>query len=280
MINEFSSVFEIMTLLNLGYAGSKTFRSIIDSSILKLQFTISQDIQNKIDQLTSEIIVFGEQTTDKVKDDCQKLKGSFEKETYKIRVQERLMRRFPDGIKSIFLITTLYCFTLLLIGGYEQFYTDSINKINELLAFINLTIIILLARNCFAPSHKSNARPFYTFLLFLLPFIIFIICEKLEFYFFEAFIPSQRMNLAIAFFISCSAFILHILRSFGHRLYFRIRVYSESDKTDIVLNNKQIGGAMLGSQKGKIKVKKLKTNTLSSSYRILSNAITGGKKKS
>ena len=120
MLNNFSSYFEIFGGLNLAYAGSKGFRNAIDDEILKLKNEILPNVNSNIEKLKSEFIVMVSEDNGEIIDNkLTKLSQKFDLKSTEILESEKEKINFTEGFKSMFLATSLYCITLILLGGYE-----------------------------------------------------------------------------------------------------------------------------------------------------------------
>lgn len=236
MINQFSSIFEIFTGLNLAYAGSKTFRDALDQTILQIGNTITNNHEEKIKKIQSEITVtIAEEYEQQMQEKCSTVNRYFRIYVKRIKDKEEHYANFPIGIKSIFLLTSLFCFTLLIIGGYEQFYSDE--KTNEFLTFLNIIILFIIyifIRNLFPSKFNKKIKPLYTLLLFLFPILMYSAFVKYtadnnnaHFQIFEI-----RINVMISILISISAFLFHFLRVYIHRVYFRYQLLKIYNKTE------------------------------------------------
>lgn len=236
MINQFSSIFEIFTGLNLAYAGSKIFRDAVDNSILQIGNTISTNHKAKISKIQSEITVtIAEEFEKTMQDKCATTNRYFTVNVEKIKKSEKHNSNFPIGIKSIFLLASLFCFTMLLIGGYEQFYDDT--KTNQFLCFLNLisiSIIFVFFRNLKPTKFNKNIKPLISISIFLIPIILYV----LFLVFFpdsiksKLYLPEIRVNVLISIAIALSAFLFHFLRVYIHRTYFRYQLLKIYKKTE------------------------------------------------
>lgn len=237
MINQFSSIFEIFTVLNLAYAGSKVFRDALDNTILKIGDTISTNHKEKIVKIQSEITVtIAEEYEQKMQEKISITNRYFSINVERIKNNEKCNANFPLGIKSIFLLCSLFSFTILLLGGYEQFYSTERN--NEFLFFINLTSIslfLVFVRNLHPRKFDKNISPIMSFVMFLIPIILYVIYEVFLSDTIKEYIkfPKEKINIFISIAISISAFLLHFLRVYIHRTFFRfqlLRVYNKTEK--------------------------------------------------
>jgi hypothetical protein len=276
MINQFSSIFEIFTGLNLAYAGSKVFRDALDNTILQIGNTISTNHKEKFSKIQSEInVTIAEEHEKGVQEKCKKTDRYFTISIEKIKKSEEWNKNFPIGIKSIFLICSLYSFTLLMLGGYEQFYDNT--KTNEFLCFINLTFVcvfLIFIRNLLPEKFDKNIKPLTSVFLFSIPIILYILylkfCQdtfKLNVYF-----PDFRISVLISIFISLSAFLFHFLRVYIHRTYFRFQILNVYDKTEQELREFERSIYILKS-KNRIKLKTTINIKAIRKIKILLNAL-------
>jgi hypothetical protein len=236
MVNQFSSIFEIFTGLNLAYAGSKVFRDALDNTILQIGNTISTNHKEKYEKIKSEInVTVAEEYNQGVQEKFNLTNRYFFINVERIKKSESINSNFPIGIKSIFLICSLYSFTLLMLGGYEQFYKST--QVNQFLCFINLTSVILLIifiRNLLPKKFDKNVKPLFSFFLFLIPIALYILflTQISEVNKQKIYLPESKVNLLISILISLSAFLFHFLRVYIHRSYFRFQILNIYDKTE------------------------------------------------
>jgi len=239
MVNQFSSIFEIFTGLNLAYAGSKVFRDALNNTILKISDTITTNHKEKILKIQSEIAVtIAEEYENTMQKKIDTTNRYFTISVEKIKKSEKTNSDFPLGIKYIFLLCSLFSFTLLLLGGYEQFYNDQ--QSSAFLCFVNLTAILLLCifiRNLHPSKFDKNISPVITTILFVIPIILYIVYETVLENNIKQYIkfPENKINIFIAIFISMSAFLLHFLRVYIHRTFFRFQLLRIYNKTEIEL---------------------------------------------
>ena len=174
MINSFSSIFEILVVFNLAYAGSITFRNALDENIFKLTSVFPSELKYNISQITNELLViFNSEFEKKIKEKFEDLERVYNIKTFKIKKKADNSANFPNGIKAIFLLTTIFCFSILIVGSFEQYYEK--DKVNCLIAFINLTFIInfiFFIRNLNPKFYQKNPKTIYVILFFLLPILL------------------------------------------------------------------------------------------------------------
>jgi hypothetical protein len=145
MINSFSSYFELFAGLNLGYATIKGFREAANSELfgLKKKYEkLEKEIQRLEDKKTLMVDI-----NPNLVDNFKNYKSIFET---KRDEHERTIENIIGlglGFQVLFLLTCLYCFFLILLGGFENYLTNP-PPIANTLAFLNmaycLSILLIL----------------------------------------------------------------------------------------------------------------------------------------
>lgn len=121
-LNNFSSYFEIMAGLNLAYATSDWFQSAIDKKVQKIDL-IKSWAEKKIELIRSksEVVEQFGTNSDLIQQNLDALNKKLARSD-KIKEDEQTFEKVKKGYRSIFLMTSLYCFTVILLGGFEQFF--------------------------------------------------------------------------------------------------------------------------------------------------------------
>lgn len=229
MLNNFSSIFEILVALNLSYAGSQQVRDAVNVNILRIRDALSEKHRRTLKKLNSEInLALSDKNGIRMTEECLKMLRYFEINSRLLTLKEQQARNFTKGTKSLFVIGTFYCFLILTIGGYEQFYSNL--EIEHLLCFVNLNItlvFILFCRNLIPKYSHLKTKPLTNLFLFSIPLLLYGIYRIAISYGYvdSIYMPSTRTNLLISLFTASSAFIFHLSRAFIHRTYFRYQYY-------------------------------------------------------
>lgn len=230
MLNNFSSYFEIFGGLNLAYAGSKGFRNAIDDEILKLKNEILPNINLNIEKLKSEFIVLlvSDDNGEIIDNKLNNLVKKFDVKSEEILESEKVKINFTEGFKSMFLGTALYCIALILIGGYEQYFTKGSHLINLFLLilypvfFFNFFIFL----RSFTKNHHKNIKPLVTIFfvsgLILIGYLTIFYCpyeSNIENYL------SESICISFSLIIAISPYLFHFFRVYIHKLNFRFQFY-------------------------------------------------------
>lgn len=260
MISELSSVFEILTGLNLAYAGSETFRNVVDNSVLRIKDTVSRRQKEQIEIIRSEIFVSNSDisTQNHLLNRTSVQERYFDKNIKLVLENEKMNSEFPKGIKSIFLIDCLFCFFLLILGGYENISENLKIEIFQLVSFLILFLsfinICLFIRNLYPEKISSNINPLTAIIFFLIPIFLFYVINYFK--------PSTFFSLQpeilgiISIFLGLSAFILHIFRALIHKTYFRFHLIRIRHRTENELREFQRSLHILNGKKGNKKANK------------------------
>ena len=271
-LSTFSSYFELFTAFNVAYAGSKVFREKVDESLLdlknysktveELKVILSSLITVTIPDLASRESALaaemeqrnqnGESEDDKAKTSAElnkvrnlrkRLSRSKEHvesgwERSKINVQR--FENFPHSCQPMYLVTTFFCFGVLLASGYEQFLTCPEFIIMGLLIanvvlLYNLGIIIVnLFRGPTEKPPKYHYSIGFVALIILAEFLYFNFCPTIKphveacrgipFTDHSKFI-SEHWSIGLALFTGASAFIFHYAGIFLTKVYYRVRFF-------------------------------------------------------
>jgi len=246
MISEFASYFEIFSLLNLGYAGSKEIRLFVNDDVLRIKEEYRR-IENDFDLLTSEFyVVAGIESVnyEEEQEHIKREKRLFErKRTIINNHYSKLSESLPKSLRAIYFFATIYCFSIILVSGYEQFYEPV--SINEFICFLNLTglyMVFLFARSFTKKGKRRNFNSILVVLLFALLILFFFVSLTPNF---PTFIKSQlicspKMCLLFSILVAITPFLLNALRIYIHRFMNRYCLYLLVDQTRytiVTINN-------------------------------------------
>lgn len=250
-VNDYNSFFEIFAGLNLAYATSDWFKSGVDKKIGKLK-EIRKTSENKIKDFRDEITVLTsvEYDVKQIEDNLEEIERYFDK-LVEIEEDENNFEKIKVGYRSIFLMTSLYCFTILLLGGFEQFFQTPKTWLNIstqhilsntflfILHSIFIYNIFIFTRSCLKePRCYKDTKPYITTLIMafcvfmaiiwcsLLPFEIFFFKNGIDSYFDYYFFSllGSKLNILLALFIGVSPYLLHFLRVYVHEVSYSRKI--------------------------------------------------------
>ena len=234
--NHFNDFIGLFATLNLGYAGFKKFRSIIDGDILG----ISAKTTPKISKLESEITALRYSLLEEETDRSLEFDNFIEKRLTVILADKKNKfnlidaernagTKITDGFKSMFLSTGFYCLVLLIISGYQTFW--GIPVLNRLLFFSNFLFLynlIIFIRSFDNKRKFEKIPPVLTLVIFLLWLLIsFIIAFGLE----VSCLQFQN-TIALTILVIISPYLLHFIRLYIHRMWSK-QEFKENDENCI-----------------------------------------------
>lgn len=135
MINSFSSYLELFAGLNLGYATIKGFQEAANDELFGFKETYDI-LENRINNLEAKL-----QVTDPEAFESLKLKFENSKRAHKVIVNQIIS--LGPGFQVLFLMTSLFCFLAILLGGFESYYNDQYPAVKTL-SFLNASYILPL----------------------------------------------------------------------------------------------------------------------------------------
>jgi hypothetical protein len=145
MINSFSSYLELFAGLNLGYATIKGFREAANSELFGLKKKY-ENLEQEIQLIEDKITLTADISPDLV-DNFEQYRSEFETEINKHESAIENIIGLGLGFQVLFLLTCLYCFFVILLGGFEDYLTNP-PPIANALAFLNmaycLSILLIL----------------------------------------------------------------------------------------------------------------------------------------
>jgi len=150
-LSKFNDFFGLFAALNLAYAGSESFRDIVDMDILKLydlEKKKAEAAQKLLDALnvlkpSNETSIFEaqvllERIQSNLKLEADKFKSKYDKNFRALNIHRIRHGKYTDGYKSMFLITSLFCTTMILIAGFDS---DISNETLNLLFILELCLV-------------------------------------------------------------------------------------------------------------------------------------------
>ena len=226
-VSNFSSYFEIFAVLNLAYAGSEVYRTAIDDEILSLNNTITPNFRQRFTELKSEItVVAAESYETQLQMKVNEVEDFFITTSKKLLEAEEESVKFTTGLKSTFLITALYCLSIILIGGFDQFFEKK-SITNGLLFFLHSVLVYnaLVFTMTLTNFNKKNIRPITTVSVFLLLSVFPCYCCSYHPVFFERFnLLPPSVNISISLITAISPYLFHFARVYWHKISFRYRM--------------------------------------------------------
>lgn len=229
-MNDFSSFYEIFALLNLGYATSRPFREALNNDILSLFNGVNSGLAEKIQELNDKLVVtLSEQQSEKIQNKIQDKKEKFEAACENCIEQEKDKREFVDGFKTMFLITSLFCFVLIIVGGFEQFFIAPWQE-NLTILIMNLVLFYngLIFLRSFTKYFKFLVSPWYAItiigVLVLTSYLMATYCPHAiatgNFF-------SDKTLAVLSLISAASPYLFHFLKVAIHKLYYRwvIRIW-------------------------------------------------------
>lgn len=236
MLNNFSSYFEIFGALNLAYAGSEGFRNAIDDEILKLRDAITFNAQSKIKETKSKITVLkAEAYVPALEQKAISIENNYTLKSDNLIKREKDLQKFTEGFKSMFLASSLFSISLILIGGFEQYLPENSKDINLFLIFLLPIFLfnLFVFSKSFTNQYEKKIRPTitisYVLILFIITFSTLYYCPF--HYTIEEMFPEQ-LCISLALIVAISPYLLHFLRVFIHKQYFRFQ-FSQLEKKTI-----------------------------------------------
>lgn len=171
-MNQFSSLFEILATLNLAYVGIESIREGIINTLTDfytpddLEITkkrINDEFKTVVDGLEGGTFGIGLQSY------TENIKRRFDKAQDDLEEEHNLFMK-KTGFKPMFFAGFLFCFSNLLLIGYEEFFTtySSLTAEQWFLGYFIYILILFFEypKKWFKHLRKHNAL-FLTFFIFL-----------------------------------------------------------------------------------------------------------------
>lgn len=226
MVNDFSSLFEIFLAIHIGgwyYDAVKGNYKDIPNEINEFAGLSNRETASKVENLKARLMI------QKSEIENSELQNILQKISHRYEIQNMVINQkyavdFIPTFNAIYFITLFYTFFILLIGAFEQFYSEK--SINMLLSYLNLELLVIVGLfiRSFIPKY-SNKRlnPIYIAILFISPFLLYTLF-LLDFQLFQLFeVFSFKVNIILSIFISLSMLSLLLIR-YNLKKY-RIRKY-------------------------------------------------------
>ena len=230
-IASLNSFFEIFAAANLAYAGSKTFRAFLSDDLLTLRQALSPRFMKKKEDVESMVSILRADDPDKYAEACSDYEtkdagfkhrqSSLEKEaTEKVKL-------FPLALKSVFLMSGLYCLLVIFACGFCQ--NTDLNRKSLYICLSACLMIIPFGARQYVKSLKGTTdirwpRPIATIVVLVLSSIIFpyvIWHSFLEDFFLDD--PGERVLFWSTVLAATWAYLLYFIRAFYHKFDTRLR---------------------------------------------------------
>lgn len=254
-LNDFSSFFEIFAGLCFLYAGSESFRFAINDTLLELNKSMGA-IKGNLEIRQAELLVAKSEENPIITKEKATALATDLVNVEKVTLDEVTLREFPEGFKSMFLITAMFCVAVLLVGGFAQFFfcseiTHWTLLCLDLVFLYNLFVFI---KSFFKNRCSTNLKLRYP--LAFISTLIFISVALVNFLPYVAehckthgnqdqatrFSPhshifiNEKISIIIALFIAVSPFLLHFVRVFIHKFSFTKKYMKVGIKLDTELD--------------------------------------------
>lgn len=238
-LNSFSSFFEIFTGLCFLYAGSVAFRYAINDTLLSLSDTMQQIKENFKLRHAELFVTQSEENLALTQEKATKLASDMI-EFDKVSTSEQKFREFPNGFKSMFLITGLFCLSVLVLSGFEQFFECSeiahLTLLSlDLVIFYNIFVFI---KSFFQKSCSKNIRARWTLLFFFVAILsssLYVnlsesVAQHCQAHALQptdakfkphSLLMNEKFSIIVALVIAVSPFLLHFLRVSLHKQLFK-----------------------------------------------------------
>jgi len=245
-LHYFGTFFEMFAALNLGFAGSESFRAGFTDDILNINSTITENVKRKAVEcrekievlksqvtITTQIFIDNEliqQSISKIEETFNKVRNDFLQFDKNIENIEVESRKFVNGFQSLFLLSGLYCLYILLLEGYHQFYESNHNFVCKCLFISNLIICsncLIFLRSFYKPHSFKAMKTVNIFLIFFFFIGISIFAVQVDYSGLNSINSESedRKVISLTVLIAVIPYLFHILRVFIHKLYFRYFIY-------------------------------------------------------
>lgn len=135
-LSAFSSYFEIFTALTLAYAGSEKFRYAVDDLFTQYGDSVEK-LSKQLEIRESELTVLIKSNT--LTEAKAITLGGKISEIQALLTAETEQQDFPEGFRSMFLNTGIYCICILVLIGFSK--EMCVERVHVTLFFLNLSVI-------------------------------------------------------------------------------------------------------------------------------------------
>lgn len=218
-LTHFEAYFHLFAAGNFAYAGSERFREEIDDSFLQTLPKREAYIDRVTQDISARAEVISAEKGEPIKKAVNKIKAKFKEKTESCKDIASEKHEFIIGFKPMFLITSLYSLSILILAGYEQSMHE--NTLNNALFLLNLAVTIFNAIIFYRSFGKDYAKAIpskYPVLLILGINVYALFTNSLRPESIEPFTPLDiRTNIGIALFIASSPYVLHFIKVYLHK---------------------------------------------------------------
>lgn len=155
-LSSFSSVFEIFTGLCFAYAGSNTFRTFFNETLLQIKRPAELLHRTSVDLAQDSLTNYGSKDLAAL---YLRLLIRFKKH----RTYSATFENFPTCFETMFLTTGLYCLAVLVLGGLEPHLGDPVVHTKRVLMLLDLVLVynlvIFTISHWFTPSKWKVPLP-------------------------------------------------------------------------------------------------------------------------
>jgi len=240
-ISAYSSFIEIMTGLNLGFAGIPAFRRAIEEEVFYLSRTLSENIQKQLFKFQDELFVnnseAGETETDKhVEARVAAIRRDFDKRCAELGESEKAFREFSEGLKPVFLTGGLIGLLSLLVSGSYDYFGETSIVPNLILYFVypcTVLYVYLIYRNTQKRSVAVNVKPTYLIIALVISVVTSATCSQIETI--RDWLSDSSATILVVPFALCAVltpYVTFILRSLLHKAVFRSKFFLLGEKTN------------------------------------------------
>ncbi len=239
-LNTFTSYFELFTGFNLAYS-IEAFRVVLNLEVLDMSKSVEEA---KSEKEIAEAKLRVHRNNPQLANYLAKKASEIYIEVQKFRDLHKYQKRFsnyPNGFKSAFLMSGIFCLFVLLLNGYSQFLGLTKDEHSrEMLGFISFLLLtynlIVFSRSFVRSCCKKNIQPFITLVMFLVS--VFLCYGYISFV--RKTPGSDSSNMLVSsssVFMGLSAFFLHFIRAFLHKIITRYKATKYSLKVIKLTND-------------------------------------------
>jgi hypothetical protein len=225
-INQFSSYFEIFAGLNLAYAGFESF-SVYTLKLLRGRITDLESINELKETLTASrnSLSDGENKT-ALDGNINAIIPELEKKQIEINKQlaksDKELEEVSRSFTSSFIICSLFCLAVLLVGGIEQIWDAKPESIStsKFLLILNV-VLIYIGLNSFLPESWSfpilkESNFIRVSLIFAFVGVLFTLGYFNAIWDTSFIILNESFIFSLTIFTACSSFICGLPRIVSH----------------------------------------------------------------
>lgn len=188
-LQDFTSFYELFAALNIAYAGSESFKVIIDNRILKIYKANPQfdkDLETLKEMANISTLIVKEDSSNRTSPISKVFNkrieiftAAFNKGLLELEEKKCAAEEFIKGFNCMFLITSLYCIFMIAVAGYAQFIQPL--TIFCLIVFLQFSLVFnaFVFGKSFSKYKSNDINPLITitcFIAFLLAGISFANC--------------------------------------------------------------------------------------------------------